>query len=185
MRTFIHKDVVDSKTCKEIIKYFEKNKKIAIQGKSNLGTHKGVDINCKDSKEIPIEPNFNITPFDKYFQQLQTCLNNYISIYPELNYNVNPFKICEYVNIQKYEGGGGFKKSHCERSSHENSNRFLVFMTYLNNVKNGGTYFKYQDYKTEAIEGDTYIWPSEWTHMHSGIISRDVKYIITGWFNFF
>jgi len=59
----------------------------------------------------------------------------------------------------------------------------LVFMTYLNTVKNGGTYFKYQDYKTEAIEGDTYVWPTEWTHMHSGIVTNETKYIITGWFN--
>ena len=56
-------------------------------------------------------------------------------------------------------------------------------MTYLNTVQNGGTYFKYQNQTTEAVEGDTYIWPTEWTHMHSGIVTNETKYIITGWFN--
>jgi hypothetical protein len=185
MRTFIHKDVIDPKICKEIIKFFEKNKKTAVKGKSDLSRSDCVNVDCKDSKDISIEPNLNIPPFNKYFKQQQLCLNNYMSIYQELNFNLAPFKICENVNIQKYEGLGGFKKSHCERSNYQSSNRLLVFMTYLNNAKNGGTYFKYQDYKTEAIQGDTYIWPSEWTHMHSGIVTKEVKYIITGWYNFF
>ena len=62
--------------------------------------------------------------------------------------------------------------------------RALVYMTYLNDVSNGGTEFLYQEFKTEARKGLTLIWPAEWTHTHKGIVSPDKeKYIITGWFN--
>jgi hypothetical protein len=57
-------------------------------------------------------------------------------------------------------------------------------MTYLNDVKNGGTEFKYQNLKTEAKEGLTLIWPSDFTHVHRGIIANEIKYVITGWYNF-
>ena len=33
-------------------------------------------------------------------------------------------------------------------------------MLYLNNVKNGGTEWKYQELKTEAVSGDLVIWPA-------------------------
>ena len=56
-------------------------------------------------------------------------------------------------------------------------------MLYLNNVKNGGTEWKYQELKTEAVSGDLVIWPASFTHTHRGIISKtDEKYIATGWF---
>ena len=63
--------------------------------------------------------------------------------------------------------------------------RHLVFMTYLNNVENGGTDFLYQNYTTKAIKGNTVIWPAAWTHTHKGQISKtEDKYIITGWYVF-
>ena len=58
-------------------------------------------------------------------------------------------------------------------------------MTYLNDVKDGGTEFLYQNLKTKAEKGLTLIWPSAWTHTHKGIISpTKEKYIITGWYAF-
>ena len=57
-------------------------------------------------------------------------------------------------------------------------------MTYLNNVKNGGTEFKYQKLKTEAKEGLTLIWPTDFTHTHRGLVAKETKYIITGWYTF-
>ena len=60
-------------------------------------------------------------------------------------------------------------------------------MTYLNDVKNGGTEFLYQNElnQKDAEQGLTLIWPAHWTHTHKGIISDEQeKYIITGWYNF-
>ena len=57
-------------------------------------------------------------------------------------------------------------------------------MTYLNDVPNGGTEFKYQGIKSPAKKGLTIIWPSDWMHTHRGIIDEEnEKYIITGWYN--
>ena len=61
----------------------------------------------------------------------------------------------------------------------------LVFMTYLNDVLDGGTEFKYQKLITKAKKGLTLIWPSDFTHTHKGQISNtSEKYIITGWFSY-
>ena len=61
----------------------------------------------------------------------------------------------------------------------------LVFMTYLNDVSDGGTRFLNQDIITPAIKGLTLIWPTDWTHTHCGQISQNnIKYIATGWFSY-
>ena len=61
----------------------------------------------------------------------------------------------------------------------------LVFMTYLNDVEDGGTFFKYQNIKTKAKKGTTLIWPTDFTHTHKGEIStKSHKYILTGWLGF-
>ena len=58
-------------------------------------------------------------------------------------------------------------------------------MTYLNDVKNGGTEFMYQKLKAPAKKGLTLIWPTDWTHTHRGVISKkQEKYIVTGWFSY-
>ena len=63
--------------------------------------------------------------------------------------------------------------------------RKLVFMTYVNNVENGGTEFYYQDIKCPAKKGLTLIWPADWTHTHRGVVDEsNEKMIITGWFNY-
>ena len=56
------------------------------------------------------------------------------------------FGIGETYNTQKYPIGGGFKIWHHENDFKSfNYDRCLVFMTYLNDVEDGGTSFKYQD----------------------------------------
>lgn len=82
--------------------------------------------------------------------------------------------------------GGGFKEYHFENDgSFDKGARNLVFMTYLNNVEDGGTQFYYQDITVPAIKGLTVIWPSYWTHTHKGVISKtQEKTIITGWYSF-
>ena len=58
-------------------------------------------------------------------------------------------------------------------------------MTYLNDVPDAGTHFKYQDLTTPAEKGLTLIWPTDFTHPHKGQITKHhEKYIITGWLGF-
>ena len=63
--------------------------------------------------------------------------------------------------------------------------RHLVFMTYLNDVKDDGqTEFYYQRLKIKPEKGLTLIWPADWTFTHRGIASNsEDKYIVTGWLN--
>ena len=72
-----------------------------------------------------------------------------------------------------------------ERGGLSTIKRCFVFMTYLNDVKNGGTEFKYQKCITPAKKGLTLIWPTDWMYMHKSQVSLvDEKYIITGWYSF-
>ena len=97
------------------------------------------------------------------------------------------FALRENYNLQKYPIGGGFKIWHFENDfkSPLNKHRALVFMTYLNDVEDGGTEFFHQHLSTPAKKGLTLIWPAYWTHTHRGIVSKlKEKYIVTGWINF-
>ena len=70
-------------------------------------------------------------------------------------------------------------------NSLKNSERVLVFMTYLNTLKGSGeTEFLHYGVKFEPTEGRTIIWPAEWTHAHKGLPVKETKYIITGWIGF-
>jgi len=144
-----------------------------------------IEVYDKDTKDsIDAEFYGDTEVAAKYAEELTKCMNAYVQKYPECN-QTKEWGIVEPVLIQYYKPGGGYKKYHCERSS-SNNNRHLVFMTYLNNVTEGGeTEFKLQNLKIKAEKGKTVIWPSDWTHTHRGIVSNtQEKYIITGWYSF-
>jgi prolyl 4-hydroxylase len=123
----------------------------------------------------------------KYFSELHKRVHEYAKIY---SYSIDCGKwgIQECVSIQHYSPGDGFYAWHCERNSNVSPTvyRHLVFMTYLNDVEDGGeTEFFYQNIKVKPKKGKTLIWPADWTHTHRGITSpTQEKYIITGWFSF-
>ena len=90
----------------------------------------------------------------------------------------------EPPQIQYYKPGQGFKLWHCERIA-KNHQRCLVFMTFLNDVLEGGTHFKYQNLTVPAEKGLTLIWPTDFTHTHKGqITKKHEKYILTGWMGY-
>ena len=123
----------------------------------------------------------------KYFSELHKLMNDYAKIY---SYSIRGEKwgIQEWVSIQHYAPGEGFYAWHFERASNKppETYRHLVFMTYLNDVEDGGeTEFFYQNIKVKPKKGKTLIWPADWTHTHRGITSpTQEKYIITGWFSY-
>ena len=116
--------------------------------------------------------------------QLQWCLEQYVKIYPELMIS-GFFNINTNFNIQHYNVNEGFNYYHYERDGLSTCSRNLVFMTYLNDVEDGGTQFKYQNLITPAKKGLTLIWPTDFTHTHRGVISQTKeKYIVTGWYTY-
>ena len=139
----------------------------------------------KESKEMAVNFNNEDEPFHTYKIQLYKVLEKYKKKYLHINTNTD-FALREKYNLQKYPPGGGFKIWHFENdfSSNLNWHRGLVFMTYLNDVEDGGTEFLYQKLVTPAKKGLTLIWPAYWTHTHRGQINKvKEKYIVTGWFN--
>jgi hypothetical protein len=179
MTDFIHTQYIDKTVCDELIEYFENNTK-KFEGLSAYG----VDKDIKDSIDCYLEDE-SLT--NKYVQQLRKVAKSYVEKYPFADHYAQ-WGIIDSINIQKYDPGGGFKVWHTERAGPEGlqASRHLVFMTYLNDVEDGGeTEFFHQQRSISPQKGLTVIWPADWTHTHRGVPSpTETKYIITGWFNF-
>tara|TARA_R110000744_G_scaffold249263_1_gene365536 strand:- start:332 stop:922 length:591 start_codon:yes stop_codon:yes gene_type:complete len=178
--SFIQGWYMPEKVCDNLVNYFNKNRDKAKPGASLYEGKITPDKTIKDSLDLSLGNSNVEKDVFEYRLHLQEILDLYVKEYPEVG-RLDKFNV-EDVNIQWYPSKGGFKTWHYERGAKENMDRVLVFMTYLNNVKNGGTHFKYQDVTTPAIKGLTIIWPPDWTHTHKGEISNDKKIIATGWF---
>ena len=175
----------DLTLCDDIINHF-KNLSPNKKGEGMVGFNNiHIDRTKKDSIEGELEWDETVGSVSyRYVQELRKCTDQYIEKYPEANY-YNKWGITEKVKIQYYVPGGGYPAWHTERAE-RNNNRHLVFMTYLNDVEDGGeTEFKLQNLKIKAEKGKTVIWPVDWTYTHRGIISpKQEKYIVTGWYDF-
>ena len=175
-----------SDICNKFINFFDLNIDLQVKGISINANKKIYDTTIKESTDIVIQSSNNENIIGEYREHLQNILNLYLKKY---NYadKVDPFYIIEDYNLQKYPKGGGYKKWHFENDGEGNSIfRHLVFMTYLNNVEDGGTtHFSHYDIEIKPEIGKTLIWPAEWTHAHNGkILNNGVKYIVTGWMHF-
>lgn len=143
-----------------------------------------VDRDYKESLDLHIPFQLNVPEVQNYMMALQGVLNKYIERFPFCE--TSRFQVVEPLSMQVYPPGGGFKQWHTERSNSLPGNvyRHLVFMTYLNDVPDGGTEWFHQDKYVPAQKGFTVIWPSDWTHHHKGRVSQESeKSIITGWFS--
>ena len=173
--------------CKEIINYFEENKKLHQKG--TLGTR--VDLTKKKTTDISINPNDlkndKFKCFNSYINELHKCFVDYQNQWPFMKSMIKDVDIGSF-NVQKYSKGDHFSNVHTERGSIETLHRVFAWMTYLNDVNDGDggeTYFSHYDIRVKPEIGKTLIWPSEWTHAHAGeTLNNGEKYIITGWMNF-
>ena len=170
--------------CDDLISYFEIN-----TSKQRSGRTSRMNLDIKDSVDITINPKEIMLTgnevFKSYFDQLFECYKDYIKEWTFLKGISEKLEISSF-NLQRYKPGQHFNKIHTERSSLENLHRIFAFMTYLNDVHEGGsTYFSHYDLEIQPKKGLTLIWPAEWTHAHKGnVIKQGSKYIITGWINF-
>tara|TARA_B100001094_G_C18191212_1_gene807375 strand:- start:1262 stop:1873 length:612 start_codon:yes stop_codon:yes gene_type:complete len=184
--TFIGGWYMPEKVCDDMISFFKNNKKDTHKGLryDSQGEKNIVDKKFKDSIDLTIWPDKfgNIEVFN-YIQQLSDVIQEYEIKYPMAKNN-SPYALIDFFNIQYYPSGGGFKTWHHERF-YSSRDRVFVFMTYLNDVPDGGTEFYHQKITSPAKKGLTIMWPAEWTHTHKGQISKEnEKYIITGWFKY-
>tara|TARA_A100001515_G_C4515893_1_gene191744 strand:+ start:15 stop:647 length:633 start_codon:yes stop_codon:yes gene_type:complete len=166
----------DMSICDGLIEYHNNNIEYKNMGKS-IGANE-----MKKSTDVTVFPASQ-NPFVLMYKKL---LFGYVREY-NASYD-NPLAeltIADGFNIQHYKPGEGYLNWHSERSIHLTHQRALTFMTYLNDVEDGGgTEFKYQGLRHNAKKGKTLIWPSDFTHTHRGQKSEtQEKYITTGWFN--
>ena len=185
MESFIKQYNIDLKICDQLIKYYKKNTEYKHPGiyLSDKTKECIVDKKHKDSIDVTFFNNSQDKTINKYFDILSQLVTDYTKHF-NLNYSV---RSCDSgTNIQFYPKNGGFKIWHTERSNIKNSKRALVFMTYLNDIDDGGeTEFLYQKIKIKPKKGLSLIWPSDFTHTHRGIPSpTEEKMIVTGWLNF-
>lgn len=182
---FIHTyQIEDTSVCDGLIAHYTASTN-KVEGCIYNSEGRVIDKETKDSWDVPMKPEDQI--IYQYMPHLQKALDEYIAKFHAIT-TLAPLSITETPNIQHYPPGGGFKLWHCERrsNSHPESTRVLVFMTYLNDVEEGGeTEFFHQNHKIKPKKGLTVIFPGEWTHTHRGVPApKEDKYIITGWFNF-
>ena len=182
METFIGQWYLnDTSACDNLIKFFQQSE----HKKQGLLAGKILRKDVKDSIDVSEE----FIPQDlrkKYFDDLKCIIDKYVERYEYAL--MAPFNFTQYGNLQYYAPGMGFHLYHCERSevTPHIATRHLVYMTYLNDVDDGGeTQFYYQDLKVRPRKGLTLIWPADWTHTHRGLVSpTQEKYIMTGWLNY-
>jgi len=172
----------DSLTNK-LVKHFNQNKDKHQQGGMYTLGEFNVNKDIKESTDMHISRFDATPPIFEYRQALSQIIQLYEEKYPILK-NFGAYNVCEDFNFQRYKAGGGFKIWHCERHSTHHDKRLLVFCTYLNTVKDGGTEFQYLRTTVPAVKGLTVLFPVEFTHTHRSQIAKKQKTIITGWLGF-
>ena len=184
---FIHEFTINNLSiCDELIKYHKENSEYKNEGMTadSAGNTK-INKEVKDSIDVSFWPGSSHNVIQNYREELKKGLLEYHEKYQALK--LSKLTVLGPNVIQYYPPGGGFKTWHYERkgASIPQVTRVLVFMTYLNDVNDGGeTEWAYQNIKIKPKKGLSVIWPSEFTHMHRGIPSKtEEKYIVTGWFN--
>jgi|OM-RGC.v1.011236608 hypothetical protein len=192
--TFIHtrKNALSKDVCESLIDIFEKRTELHNEGVFGSGGETVKDDSIKSSTDVTFNPSYlDDEDFGPIFNEnliptLQNGLNEYGNRFYLGMDNVCEMEISAFFNMQRYKPGGGYKIFHCERAGNQFFPRTLAWMIYLNDVETGGeTEFFYQQLFERAEIGKLVIWPSDFTHMHRGIVAPyETKYILTGWYQY-
>jgi hypothetical protein len=169
----------DVSICDKIVEYHGNSETFpGMVGEKIINTYSKDSIDCHLLDE---------QLYVEYQNALQKCVDKYVEKYKFSN-SFAPWTIIHNINVQKYLPGMGFHSWHSERTwaGDITSTRHLVFMTYLNDVTDGGeTEFYHQNIKIKPRKGLTLIWPVDWTFTHRGLVlNTQTKYVTTGWFNY-
>ena len=184
---FIGSWIIDNSLCDELVVYFEQNQASHKQGVT--GNKSSINLDDKNRIDLTISPkDINLSKnkiFKKYFEDIFECYKDFSDTWPYLKKIARNLDIPAF-NVGRYKTGQHFQSIHCERAGLGSLHRLFAFMTYLNNVEEGGTtYFDNYNLEIQPKKGLTLIWPAEWTHTHRGNkVIKGTKYMITGWMCF-
>ncbi len=175
----------NAEVCDRLITFFEANSDRHASGRTGVG----IDKAAKDSTDLTVQPcDLRRPGFEAvaaYLAHLEECYRDYVVQWPFLGGMLPHGEIMPFT-IQRYGEGGHFQRVHSERTSGGFAHRVLAWMTYLDDVEEGGeTRFHHFGIDVRPERGKTLIWPAEWTHAHSGgVVTKGFKHIITGWIHF-
>ena len=192
MTDFIYRreNALSDSLCRSFIETFETDTENQTRGSVNIRGDVIKDYPGKQSTDISFIPNDLKRPRWKYLlteliSVLESCKDDYEQQFYRGMEMLDPWEIHHIFNMQRYLPGEGYSEYHCERAGEVAGHRMGVWMIYLNDVHDRGwTEFYYQQHYEKAEAGKLIIWPSDWTHLHRGIVSHtETKYILTGWFS--
>ena len=170
---FIYENYITKKICKTLIDLYE-NSNNKMKRKNFVTDMSQIVLNKNDPR------------LSSYNLELNKILEKYKKKYKFIDKGQHRWEVYRNIKIQKYEPGQSYFGWHCESTGYKgDNNTILVFSTYLNTIKKGGeTEFFYQKEKINPAEGKTILFPSFWTHTHKGNKTKEIKYIITGWYTY-
>jgi len=181
IETFVNSwSLKEPSICDDLIKYFNasKNKHLGTfsQGRYNKKIKDSTDLFVRDSSS-PVIKN--------YLNQLNQLLKLYKHQYKFIDQAAR-WNLLFPFTIKHYKPKQGYHSWHYERTGLPTCHRMLVFMTYLNDVTEGGeTEWYYQKIKLKPKKGLTVFWPTDFNFTHRGIPSlTEHKYIVSGWYGY-
>jgi predicted 2-oxoglutarate/Fe(II)-dependent dioxygenase YbiX len=164
--------------CDEVIERFEAHPEHQYSGR--VGQLRTQDPGVKRTTDLVVSNKEEWKDVDDmFFRSLAAALREFRETFP---YFKGTFKDMGY-QVQRYRPGE-FYQWHIDGGSHEFSQRQLVALWYLNDVRGPGgeTEFLYQDVSVRPERGKLVLFPPFWTHEHRAAEVRDgVKYIATTW----
>ena len=186
LNNFIGGWYISKEVCRDLIKYYEQSS----DKSDGMVAFNGISVvnkSIKSSTDVNISINYKDTKILNYYKELDKVCEEYKKKYKYSDEDQSEWGLTEDWILQKYNPTEGYFRRHYEKSGGgKYVNRHLVFMTYLNDVDDGGeTEFYYQKLKVKPEIGLTLIWGSDWTFTHNGVTSpTETKYIATGWFSY-
>ena len=149
---FIWGREIDHVVCDGLLDFWDNQRFLSVApGQVYAEGEPTVDTSYKDSMDCMVPHQIAMPHVQEYMQALQGVLDEYIQRFPFCN--TSRFQIVEPLSMQCYPKGGGFKEWHTERLNALPGTAFrhLVFMTYLNDVPDGGTEWYHQDKYVDCL----------------------------------
>ena len=177
----------DVTICDSLLEMFYEADKKNLTHKGRSGPLAHVNEETKKSTDFWLNEAQKLGPpekyrWDKYHEEFSKFFEDYMEKC-QFNNAGGAFVMRILPQIQWYKPGEGYYKWHIDGAQLSTCDRAVVFMTYLNDVNDGGgTMFYHQDYVVKPKKGKPVFFPAAYTHLQKGEISEtEHKYILTGW----
>ena len=180
----IFPNALSIKQCNEIIELSKQKLPDATDQPSNPFYNSIRKVNGSGRKDISIFPS-SFSSMKPAMRSLKTMISENKSKYHGYK-NLVTYTRDEEYKIQVAYPGGGFCTWHTEQANAKGqTDRFMVWMVYLNTVEDGGkTEFKFFD-SVKPTSGTLVYWPASYTHVHRCAPDlNEEKWIATGWFKY-